>query len=300
MPDKDDSSEPSGIGAKIARARNKWPWLDRVLRLQEHYSDVDGNLLAGGVTYFGFLSFFPVLALGFATVGYVSFVYPQANDDLTTAIEQILPGIVSAEPAEGKLSLEQIQASAATVGLVGLAGVLYAGLGWVTALRQGLTVAFRAPDAAKPNFIKGKITDLVTLAILGVILIASVAVSSAVTGFAGFITDALRIPGIVGAVLLGILGIGLGVAASTVLFLAMYRILVKPDLPKRHIFAGALVAAIGFELLKNLAVLILGGASGSAFASLALAITLLVWINYFARLTMYGAAWACTTERPEM
>ena len=35
----------------------------------EHYGDVKGSLQAGAVTYFAFLSFFPILALAFFVVG---------------------------------------------------------------------------------------------------------------------------------------------------------------------------------------------------------------------------------------
>ena len=282
--------------AKIAAGRQKWPWFDRVMRLNEHYGAVDGNLIAGGITYFGFLSFFPILALAFAVVGYISNVYPGANANLTTAIQQVLPGIVSAGSEPGTISLEQIQGSAGAVGLVGLVGVLYAGLGWVTSLRQGLAAAFVEPAEEKPNFIKGKLTDLAMLAILGVVLIASVAVSGAVTGFAGQITEAVGLGGPVGGVFLWLLAIVFGVAASTVLFAVMYIFLAKPNVQRRAIWGGALLAAVGFEALKLLAVFILGSAGGSAFAPLALAITLLVWINYFSRLAVYGAAWVCTSQ----
>jgi hypothetical protein len=57
---------------------------------------------------------------------------------------------------------------------------------------------------------------------------------------------------------------------------------------------GALFAAVGFELLKLIVVNILGHVGGTSFAPLALAVTLLVWINYFSRLVMYGASWAMT------
>ena len=46
--------------------------MDHLLRTQEHYSSVKGGQQAGAVTYFGFLSFFPILALAFAAVGLIS------------------------------------------------------------------------------------------------------------------------------------------------------------------------------------------------------------------------------------
>jgi membrane protein len=76
----------------------------------------------------------------------------------------------------------------------------------------------------------------------------------------------------------------------------MYRLLGAPDLSAKPLWQGALLGAIGFELLKLLVVNVLGAVGGSPFAPLAIAITLVVWINYFSRLVMYGAAWAMTSQ----
>ena len=60
-----------------------------MVRTQQHYSAVKGNLQAGAVTYFAFLSFFPILALAFAVIGYVSRIYPDAQQNLVDAIESV-------------------------------------------------------------------------------------------------------------------------------------------------------------------------------------------------------------------
>ena len=100
----------------------------------------------------------------------------------------------------------------------------------------------------------------------------------------------------IGTPLIWALGILLGLAASTALFFVMYRLLGAPDLDAKPLWQGALLGAIGFELLKLLVVNVLGAVGGSPFAPLAIAITLVVWINYFSRLVMYGAAWAMTSR----
>jgi membrane protein len=76
----------------------------------------------------------------------------------------------------------------------------------------------------------------------------------------------------------------------------MYRLLGKPALPARPLLRGAFLGAFGFELLKLLVVNVLGSVGGSALAPLAIAITLVVWINYFSRLVLYGASWAMTSR----
>ena len=69
------------VTARVDRAREKWPLLDHLVRTVQHYSKVNANALAGAVTYFGFLSFFPILALAFFFVGQLSKVYDEARSD---------------------------------------------------------------------------------------------------------------------------------------------------------------------------------------------------------------------------
>lgn len=283
--------------SRIDRIRAKSPFLDHLLRMNEHYGKVEGNVLAGAVTYFGFLSFFPILALAFAVIGYVSIAYPDARDSLVEAIESIFPGIVSPTDEEGKISLADIESAKAAAGLIGFAGVLYSGLGWISGLRLALQDAFVVPQVEKPNFVKGKAVDLLALGIIGFVLIVSVGLSGVAQGTTDKILDFLGLDvGGIGAVLVWSIGFALGLVASTVLIFVMFRLLGSPDeIESRDLLRGALLGAIGFELLKLLVIYVLGGVGGSAFAPLAIAITLVVWINYFSRLVMYGACWAFTS-----
>ena len=53
----------------LARLRERRPIVDHVVRILEHYGAVGASQQAGAVTYFAFLSFFPILALAFFVVG---------------------------------------------------------------------------------------------------------------------------------------------------------------------------------------------------------------------------------------
>lgn len=285
--------------ARIQRLRRRYVAVDHLVAMAEHYTKVQGNVLAGAVTYFGFLSFFPLLALGFAVVGYVSVAYPPARDSMVVAIESIFPGIVSAEDAEGKISLADIEQAKAAAGLIGFLGVLYSGLNWVSGLRTALQDVFVIPEVRMPSFVAGKGIDLLALVVLGAVLIVSVGLSSLAQGVTGIVLDFVGLSaGGIGAVLVWVVGFVLGLAASTLLLFVMFRLLGEPRLPNRSLLQGALLGAVGFELLKLLVIYVLGGVGGSAFAPLAIAITLVVWINYFSRLVLFGACWAFTADRP--
>jgi membrane protein len=75
-------------------------------------------------------------------------------------------------------------------------------------------------------------------------------------------------------------------------------LLVDTHVPRRALVEGALLGAVGFELLKLAANLLLAQTRGSpAFQAFGVALIVVVWINYFSRLVMFAAAWAYTSPR---
>lgn len=281
-----------GVRRRLESARRRWPALDHVIRTVTHYNSVHGSQHAGSVTYFAFLSVFPVLALAFFAVGYVARVFPEAQDALVEAIGEVLPGIVG--DGEHEISLTDIEDAAGAVGLLGLAGVLYAGLGWLGALRSALVEVFEEPEDVRPGFVAGKLRDLTTLVVLGVVLLVSVGVSGVVTRFSGVLLDRVGLASEMGW-LLAVIALALGVAAGTLLFFLMFRLLADPPAPHRWLWRGALLGAVAFEALKQLSGLLLSTTQGQpAFQAFGIALILLVWINYFSQVVLYAAAWTHT------
>jgi membrane protein len=278
---------------RLEALRGRWPLLDHLLRTQEHYGDVKAGQQAGAVTYFGFLSFFPILAIAFAAVGLIASSYPDARDALVDAISEVFPGMIG--EGEGEISLATLEDAARTAGVLGLLGLLYAGLGWLSSMRDALLVVFELPAFEQPNFVIGKLRDLVTLASVGLVLMLSVGVS----GLVGRLSeDILELLGLGPALqsLMWVLAVVIGVLASTVLFLVLFRLLANPHTPKRSLLHGALLGAVGFEILKQLSGLLLSATKSTpAFQAFGIALILVVWISYTARLVMYAAAWAHTS-----
>ena len=172
--------------------------------------------------------------------------------------------------------------------------MLYSGLGWLSALRDALIAVFELPEREQPSFVKGKLRDLLTLAIIGVVLLVAVAFTGIVSGFSKDLLDWVGLSTELGW-LVQLLAIALGLLANAVLFFAMFRLLAAPDLPKRALWSGALLGAVGFEILKQVSGLLIRSTQGQpAFQVFGLALILLVWINYFSRDILYAAAWAWT------
>ncbi len=133
----------AGPKERLEALRRRRPVVDHALRTQEHYSTVKAGQQAGAVTYFGFLSFFPILALAFAAVGWISGVYPDARDTVVKAIEEIFPGMIG--DGDSQISLATIEDAAGAAAGIGVLGVLYAGLGWLSSMRDALLIVFELP-----------------------------------------------------------------------------------------------------------------------------------------------------------
>ncbi len=173
--------------SRVADVRRRRPVLDHVFRMQQHFSAVGAAQQAGGITYYAFLSFFPVLALAVFTVGLLSYVYPQADRTLQQAVDAVVPGIIGS--GRNELSLEEIETFRGRAAVFGFVGVLYTGLGWISALRNALELVFERPAREQPGFVSGKVRDLLTLAVLGSVLFVAVALSQLVGRSAEAILD---------------------------------------------------------------------------------------------------------------
>ncbi|GAB3421478.1 YihY/virulence factor BrkB family protein [Flindersiella endophytica] len=279
------------------RARDRWSLFDHLARAGAHYGEVLGSQLAAGVTYFGFLSFFPLIALGFAVVGYVVAYVPGAGDALTNALSEFLPGLVG--DGRGQINVEQIASAKAGAGIIGLVGLLYSGIGAISALRTALHGVFNpGVKEEQRNFVVGKAMDLVVLLVVGLVAVVSVSVGSVVTAMTGQLVGWLGLSDVPGSgLVLWLLASAVGIGTSTLAFFITYRLLPKNAGRSRDLLAGALLAAIGFEVLKQIAGLVLGQVTSNAlYGAFAVMVALLVWINYTSQLAVLGASWAATAS----
>lgn len=287
------------VSNRMTALREKRPAVDHSIRTFAYYSERNGNGQAGAVTFFAFLSFFPLLALAFFVVGYISTVAPEARSELVDALEELFPGLIGS--GEGQISLDTFEDYAATIGWIGLVTLLYTGLGWVSAMRRALAVMFRLPRQEQPDFVRGRLRDLLALVVLGVVLVLSISLSGAMSWFSGAILRWVGLDELLLAeVFLWVVTHGLALAATTVLFMSLFALVPKPHVARRSLWQGALAGALGFEVLKAVAgFLIALTKEQPAFQAFGVALILLVWVNYFSRLVMLSASWAYTAPLAE-
>jgi len=265
----------------LHRQRSRRPWLDHLVHAGGHYNRMQGDLLASGVTYYVFLALFPVLLLVVSVAGFVLSSNVLLEEKLISAIEQAVPG-----PTGENLAAQATSAidSAATFGLVGLAGFLFIGLGAMDKLRVGMDVVWRGrPDP--PDFLSDRVKDLGALLGFGVAGATSIALTTGATAASSWLLDQLGLHEVPGSFLLtGAMAIALALAGDTLIFLWLLKGVPDNPFGVRQLLPGGLFGAVGLEVLKlignyyltlishNITAQTLGGFVG-----------LIVWINLVAR-----------------
>lgn len=272
----------------LGRVRRRWRWLDHLLRAYARYNDRNGDHLAGSITFFGFLSFFPLIALVYAIAGYAAKVDPAVREYVNETITSLLPGLA------GQLHIDQIHAR--STGVIGLALLLITGIGWIDVLREALHDMWMRPRGNRGNFVLNKLNDIVVLAGLGIGLLASVALSGLAASATQSVLAAIgmeHVTGVGGAV--RVLAVAIAVAFDTLIFVLLFARLSGSGEPPRRMLRGALFAAVGFELLKLVgAELVSHTTSNPVYGIFAVVVGLMVWINVVARFTLFAAAWTAT------
>jgi membrane protein len=281
----------------IDAPRRRFRWVDHLVRAGGRYQRTQGDLMAAGVTYFAFLGLFPVLLLVASIFGLILSGNALLQQQLFEAIRDAFPGALGEELVR---QLEGAINDAGYLGLIALAGFLYAGLRTTDKLRIGMERIWKG-HVEQPDILRDNLQDLVALVALGAVGLVSLALTGGVTQATTWVLELLGRadePGY--GVLTWVLGISLAIAADTVVFLWLLRVVPSVSHPLRLLLPGALFGAAGLEVLKlgggYYLSLISDSVTASAFGG---AVGLLVWINLVARFAFFTAAWTATLRRIE-
>lgn len=249
-------------------------WLGFPIATGKKLSEDQGTQLAALISYYGFLSLFPLLLLFRAILGYVL----EGNEDLQ---RDILDSALARFPVIGD-EIERSQGRLQGSGLalaVGVVGAAWAGLGVTSALENAMDDIWGVPRHARQGLLAGRLRGLVLLLVLG----AAIVVATALSGLAQ--SSGLVGPGLRAATIVGWLGLNLGI------FLVAFRVMTSRSLGWGEVLPGAALAALGWACLQ-----MVGGwfvdhevqGASVTYGTFALVIGLLSWIYLSALLMLYA------------
>jgi membrane protein len=264
------------------------------MRANESFSSHYGNHYAAAITYFSVLSLIPILMVGFAIAGIVLAGNTHLLGELQNGITKSTPGALGDTLKD---AVNEAISARGTVGIVGLVIALYSGVGWMSNLRDALTAQWGQERGNLP-LLRTMLSDLLSLIGLGVALVVSFAITIAGSGIGSLL---LRLVGLDqygwAKFLLVVLSVVLSLAANWLVFLWVIARLPRERVGMRSAVRGALLAAVGFEVLKQLATVLLKSTSssptGAVFGSI---IGLLVFANLVSRFLLLVTAWTATSR----
>ncbi|MEO6881305.1 MAG: YihY/virulence factor BrkB family protein [Mycobacteriaceae bacterium] len=266
-------------------------------RSAAEFIDDDCPQLAAAVSYHVLLSIFPLMIMVASLFGLFA-DRQSVRDNVVNGVTTYVPLSPSGQQSLGDL-VGQLQGGVAAVGLIGLLGLFISASGMMTAVRRALTAAWDA-DTCR-TFVRGKLLDLGLVVVAGIILTFSFALTIGVrlarSGSAGA-ADAFGPLGPLVEATGWLVGFFVPTLLAFALFSYLYSVVPAVDTRFVDIWPGALVGALGFQVLKEGFAFYLDHFANynAIYGSLGAAAAFIFFVYLSANVFLFGAEVA--SERP--
>ena len=248
--------------------RRRWPAFEAVLSVNDRFGAIGGGPLASSITLSLFVSLFPMLLVIIAVIGFVSAGDTSFASDLVSDL-----GLRGRAADTVQSTINAAEGSRKAASVVGFLGLLSSGLGVVGSLQAALNAVWQV----KGRGLKDRLVAVRWLLGSGAMFLATAALGPVLRWAPGPVKP---------------LTIVLGLALTTVLFLWTYSTLGNSSVGWRVHLPGALLVAVGFEILKVLGSVYVPQAvasSSALYGSLGVVFAVLAWLALYGRLIVYGA-----------
>jgi YihY family inner membrane protein len=235
--------------------------------------------LAALITYYGFVSLFPLLLLFFSTVGYILHGDPGLQQTVASSALRNFP-IVGTQLRHNISSFRGNGAALA----VGIVGSLYGGLGIMQAAQAAFNQMYGIPRNQQPNPFTSRLRSLALLVLLGGGIIATTALTI-------FVSTAQSVGGrnISGGI--GVAGELLAYVLNVALFAGAFQLLTARGVGWSDVLTGGLIAGASWQLLQTEGTTYLAhrlSHSSEVYGSFALVLALLAYIYLQALAVVIG------------
>ena len=221
------------LTARLDDFQRRHPGAGYPLAVLYKYFDDGGGYLAALITYYGFVSLFPLLLLASTILGYVLAGNEQAQ-------QAVLDSALSQFPVIGPQLGEPSKIGGGLAGvLIGGLGALYGALGVAMAVQHMMNTAWTVPKNSRPNPVKARGRALLLLGTAGLLILGTTALS-ALGGGAGGHGVGVRALSITASVVL-----------NALVFLVVFQVATTRPLTWRQVAPGAIAAGIVWQLLQS-------------------------------------------------
>ncbi|MFC5064431.1 YihY/virulence factor BrkB family protein [Actinomycetospora atypica] len=268
-----------GVVGSLDRFQRRHPAAGFPIAVLWKFLDDEGTYMAALITYYGFLSIFPLLLLALTVLGFVLQHDPALQDAL---VNSALRGFPVIGDQIGR-NVHSLQGSVPAL-VIGLVVGVYGALGVMVAVQNAFAQMWAVPKAERPALHTTYGRGVIAVGLLA----AGVVVATALSYLSTWVSE-LPVPfdGLARFVVTV-----LGVAADAALIVVALKLLTARPLTYRQIVPGAVVAAIAWQLLQSVGSYLvqyqLRGMSAS-YGVFGIVLGLLAWIYLSAFVMLFCA-----------
>jgi YihY family inner membrane protein len=230
-------------------------------------------MLVALLTYYGFMSLFPLLLVATTILGFIG------NRSLVNnVIGETLRQFPVYGDQLGRDAAHPLHGNSFALAL-GLLGLIYGSLGIAQAGQHAMAEVWNVPGVRRPGFFPRLVRALVLFATVGLGMAAGAGASVLVLRAGN--PNVVRVLLLLAQLLLNV-GLAIGV----------FRILTPKDIPTGDLVLGAILAAIGYTALLNLGTALVQHQlrhAQAVYGQFGFVLGLIGWIYLVAELTMYSA-----------
>ena len=261
--------------------------LDVFKQAAKEFSEDKAPRLGAALAYYTMFSIAPLILVVIAIAGFV-FGREAAQGQIFAQLHGLI-GAKGAEALQGMVASAAKPKSGMLATIVGIVTLIFGASGVFGQLKDALNTIWNV-EPKKSSGIFGMIKDrfLSVAMVLGVgfLLLVSLAVDAAISGFAKFAGN--RMPG--GEALWQTLEMIISLCVVTVLFAMIFRFLPDVRIAWRDVWLGAAFTSLLFVIGKFLLGFYLGrAATSSSYGAAGSLVVLLLWVYYSAQILFFGA-----------
>ncbi|AGL21042.1 YihY/virulence factor BrkB family protein [Actinoplanes sp. N902-109] len=269
----------AAVEKRIMALRLRSPYFDHFCRAVLRYDEVLGGRLAAAIAYYGFFAVFALVLIGYSVFGFLL----TSNVALFDVVQQFLRENLPF------LDVKAILDSGKTVGIVGIVGLVFTGIGWIEAIRSSQRLIWRLNE--QPGYFGiRQAVDLIVLIGILLLLIITVAAVYGLEQLLEWLADGRA--GFLLSLFSTVLTLGLDMLLAAALLAAVPRL----RMTVRRMVPPVLQVGIGIYLLNTVGKSFVGLIQRNpAYGLVASAVGVLFYLYVFNQLLLFGAAWAATS-----
>lgn len=278
-----------------------WALRLRIVRSFLLFSESNGGVLAGSVTFRALFSLFAAVLLGFSAAAIWLQGRPELWDALVSAMDNVIPGLIGGEGSVIDVGdLQRAPGSITIAGIIAVLGLIWAAIGAIQTTRTAIRMMAGTTHDTTPFFLL-VVRDLIFAAAVGVMFVVSAAVAFLGSAFATTVLGWFGLgSGVLATVTTRLVTIAATFVLDAVLIALLFALLSGRKVSARALWSGALVGAVGLVVLQQLSGLFVGGAtSNPLLATFSSLVALLLWLNLSAQAILIGCAHVITAADEE-